>query len=253
MHIVQENPFQHRNRMTTVFAAIGFIAAGVLLCGHNAGWISDYWYYILFSWPMILVLIGFSSFFQWKIGQGIALWTVAAFFIYPRLLGENPIHYWESWPGEVQTYALPALFILGGVCLLIDLMFRSKQRQCRGYGSDGSMQEENGYVYGITSFHNLRHTVSAPVFKGARLNASFGSLALDLRQTQLDAFDTYIDLRSSFGGIELYVPSNWNVVTEAHSSFGGLNDKRFLGHDIDYSHKLIIRGSITFGGVEIKN
>ncbi len=239
------NPFQRRRRVTLFYVAFGFIAAGVLQLGYNAGWIPYYWYHILFSWPMILVLVGFGSFFQWKIGQGIALWATAAFFLVPRVTGEGYIDLWDYWP---------VFLIIGGVGMLLDAVVFPKRNQWKhGQSGDGDVREEDGYVYAISSFHSLRHTVTASVFKGARLEASFGSIALDLRHTRLEAAETYIDISNSFAGIELFVPSNWNVVIDARTSFGGLDDKRFMGYDVDYAHKLVIRGNTSFGGVEIKS
>lgn len=239
------NPFQRSGRVKLIFVAFGFIAAGVLQLGYNAGWIPYYWYHILLSWPMILVLVGFACFLQWKIGQGVALWATAAFFLLPRITGEEYDNLWQYWP---------VFLIIGGVGMLLDLVFFPKKRHCKhGQGGDGDVREEEGYVYANSSFYSLRHTVTAPVFKGARLEASFGSLTLDLRHTHLEAAETYIDISNSFAGIELYVPSSWNVVIDAHTSFGGLDDKRFMGYEIDYSHKLVVRGNNSFGGVEIKS
>ncbi len=246
------NPFQQRRRMTLFYVAFICIAAGVLQLGHNAGWINDYWYYILFSWPMLLVVFGFGSFLQWKIGQGIALWATAAFFLMPLILGETSVNYWASWPEYIWKY-WPVFLILGGLGMLLDMVFMPRQKRWHARAEAGNLRDDDGYVQGIASFYSLRHTVTAPVFRGARLEVSFGSLVFDLRHTSLEATETYIDLSNSFGGVELYVPSNWNVVNDVRVSFGAVTEKRFMTNEIDHSHKLVIRGNTSFGGVEIKN
>ncbi len=251
MTAYMHNPFRHRRQLTLFYLATICISAGVLTLGHNAGWINDYWYRILFSWPMLLVVFGFGSFFQWKIGQGIALWATAAFFLMPLILGESAVDYWASWPEYLWKY-WPVFLILGGLGMLLDLVFLPRQRRWHARTDAGNVHEADGYVQGIASFYSLRHTVTAPVFTGARLEVSFGSLALDLRHTTLDAPETYIDLSNSFGGVEIYVPSHWNVVNDTHVTFGGVTEKRYASQEIDYAHKLVIRGNTSFGGVEIK-
>lgn len=122
----------------------------------------------------------------------------------------------------------------------------------------GNIQEEtisgeDGFVKSDVSFGGAKHIVLDPVFRGADLNASFGSIALDLRKTTLEAEVTYIQVNASFGGLELFVPSYWNVVIEVDATMGGVDDKRFVSSEIDYSHKLVIKGDITFSGLEIKS
>ena len=38
---------------------------------------------------------------------------------------------------------------------------------------------------------------------------------------------TYIDLDCSWGGVEIYVPSDWKVVFKCNAFFGGCDDKRW--------------------------
>lgn len=244
MNTNKQNPFQRRRQSTVLYAAIAFISAGMLLLGHNTGWISDYLFHVLFSWPMLLILFGFGSFFQWKIGQGVALIATGVFFLMPRIMGTGYDWLWDYWP---------VFLIIGGAGMLIDLVFMPKRHQLHWHGGVDNLQEDDGYVTGIASFYGARHTVQSPVFKGARIEVSFGSLWLDLRHTRLEAPETYIEISNSFGGVELFVPSSWNIHIEANTSFGGFDDKRFMESAIDYTHKLVIRGNNSFGGIEIKN
>ena len=40
---------------------------------------------------------------------------------------------------------------------------------------------------------------------------------------------------------------------KADNSFGGCTDHRWISQGIDYEHKLIVRGDISFSGIEIKD
>ena len=100
----------------------------------------------------------------------------------------------------------------------------------------------------------MRQIVLDPVFKGARLKLTFAGTVLDLRKTTLAAEETYIDVESSFGGLELYLPEHWIVIDKVTPVFAGVEDKRFRPvTESDTTHKLIIRGSIQFSGIEIKS
>lgn len=78
---------------------------------------------------------------------------------------------------------------------------------------------------------------------------------MDLRRTSLPEGDTVIDVELSFGGIEIYVPDNWVIVSELESVLGGVEDKRYgaISAPAAGNGRLIIRGNVTFGGVVIKN
>jgi hypothetical protein len=57
------------------------------------------------------------------------------------------------------------------------------------------------------------------------------------------------------GGIEIIVPSHWEIINEVDVLLGGIEDKRNLRTpaEIGDSKKLLLRGSVTFGGLELKS
>jgi predicted membrane protein len=68
--------------------------------------------------------------------------------------------------------------------------------------------------------------------------------------------ENYIDVFCMFGGMKLAVPEGWNVKIRVTSLFGGFSDKqrfRTTEANIDTSSKLIIKGTVIFGGGEIKS
>ena len=91
------------------------------------------------------------------------------------------------------------------------------------------------------------------LFKGAIVRTSFGGTVIDLRHTHIALGETYIDLDCSWGGVEIYVPSDWKVVFKCNTFFGGCDDKRWHNGDINYESILVVRGTLSFGGLEIKD
>lgn len=87
-------------------------------------------------------------------------------------------------------------------------------------------------------------------FTGANLTAVFGGVKCDLRKAIIDS-DVVINASSTFGGIEIYVPSNVKVKTKSTSIFGGIENKANTEEN-ENSHTIYINGTALFGGVEIK-
>jgi len=238
MNAVHENHFRHR-RLNTVATALAFILVGIFFLFRNFGWITQEVFSVVVSWQMLLIYIGVVSLLKKNIIGGLISITVGSYFLLPSAYG---LH--EYWP---------VLLIVIGVSLLFKL---NKKNGGWGHKNKSLMEStatENGYVTSDVSFGGAKHIVLDPVFRGGSLDASFGSITLDLRRTTLEASETYIQLDCSFAGIELFIPSHWNVILKTDNSFGAVDDKRFHSHEIDYDHKLIIQGSVSFGGVEIKS
>lgn len=92
-------------------------------------------------------------------------------------------------------------------------------------------------------------------FEGGEANAIFGGLDLDLREAVLEAERADLDVFVAFGGLDIRVPEDWQVVVEAVSIFGGIDDKTrpLPGKAATPAKDLVIKGTVVFGGVDIKN
>jgi len=76
-------------------------------------------------------------------------------------------------------------------------------------------------------------------------------MTIDLRRTSLPPGDTYLEVNAIFGGVSLYIPGDWNVVTQIDAVFGGFEDRRKVTEPVDNTRRLIIDGTCIFGGGEI--
>lgn len=98
------------------------------------------------------------------------------------------------------------------------------------------------------------HVVLDELFRGANIRTYFGGTTIDLRHTHIASGETYIDLNCNWGGIELFIPSDWKVQIECNCFCGGCEDKRWKGAETKQEWSvLVIRGNISFGGIEIKD
>ncbi|MDR3127206.1 MAG: cell wall-active antibiotics response protein [Tannerellaceae bacterium] len=240
-------------RLSVIATSLALIATGTLFMAHNFGYIDDCLFRSLVSWKTLLVVLGLINLVKRRFFWGVFFILGGGYFMIPPELGAR--HFW------------PLLLIIGGLLLLFRLRHpfasplvsmhkRCHRRFFRNYGGAIPRETstvEDGYVRSDVTFGAARHIVLDPVFKGAQLDVSFGNIVLDLVRTQLEEEETFIHVDNSFGGVELFVPSSWNVIIEVESIFGSCIDRRFRSPEVDASHKLIIRGEVSFGGLEIKS
>ena len=88
-------------------------------------------------------------------------------------------------------------------------------------------------------------------FRGGDLTAVMGGCEIDLRQAAIEG-EAVIDVFAMWGGIEIRVPENWSVVGRVTPILGGYEDKTRPPRDAG-TQRLIVRGMVIMGGVEIKN
>jgi predicted membrane protein len=101
-------------------------------------------------------------------------------------------------------------------------------------------------------FGGVDRHISAQDFRGAQCFAVFGSCKIDLRDAQIQSREAVLDTFAIFGGVEVRVPNDWEVVNHGFAIFGGMADQ--TRHSSEGSTKtLILQGAAIFGGVQVKN
>jgi len=104
-------------------------------------------------------------------------------------------------------------------------------------------------------FGGGRLVSTAQDFRGGDVLAAFGGYELDLSKAALAGETAIIEATALFGGVEIRVPEDWNVVSKGVAILGGFEDKTIhprpqLGVR---RNELVIKGLAMFGGVEVKN
>lgn len=90
-------------------------------------------------------------------------------------------------------------------------------------------------------------------FQGGSLLVMFGGVDLDLTQADFTGVVT-VQVDILFGGAKLLVPPHWDIRTEVTNIAAGLNDKRmFREGGVDSAKVLVLKGTIAFGGLEIRS
>ena len=108
---------------------------------------------------------------------------------------------------------------------------------------------------------SVRRTSAASPFRGGDITAIMGGGQLDLRLATIPpGEEAILDIVAVMGGVEILVPSGWEVSTPILPFMGGVEDKRFppLQSDPNAARKeaggrLVLRGLVMMGGVHIKS
>ena len=86
-------------------------------------------------------------------------------------------------------------------------------------------------------------------FTGCKVDAIFGGITLDLRETIIKE-DAIIEASAIFGGIDILVPENTNIVSKGTAIFGGTNIKK--ENDDTNKYTITINATCMFGGIDVK-
>ncbi len=190
---------------------------------------------IIHWWPVIFVIFGLGELIEGETWNGF-FWILIGVVV--GLFTTNYVHY----SGDIWQIIWSLVIILIGLRIIFRPAFRPK------------MTEEKSRFVGATAvFGGSTKKVSSKEFEGSSVNAVFGGAKLDLRDATISKEGAIVDVSAIFGGIEILVPANYPVRMNAVAIFGGQDDKRDLSKVDESLPKIIIRGEVIFGGIEIKS
>jgi predicted membrane protein len=94
--------------------------------------------------------------------------------------------------------------------------------------------------------------VTTADFKGGQATAVMGGCEIDLRRASMpDGRAVVLDTFAFWGGIEIKVPDDWEVVSQGNAVLGGfVNNAR---SQPGTRKRLVVTGLAIMGGVEVKN
>lgn len=261
--------------------AFGFIilGIGVILLLKKLGIFIPGW---VLTWPMILIAIGtfavikheFKSFF------GFVMLFLGAYFL---LRNEFDFDFGLSqfiWPIGLISLGIYLITQRNRENRVIDEIRNNWQnnKSSGAFKSSGveeakvvSEETENATSSGDTGFTRTTGTsftdklnidaifsgvnrkMISKNFQGGRITTAFGGVEVDLTSADFSGVVT-IQVDVIFGGVKMIVPPHWDIRTEVSNIAAGLEDKRFFRDGgVDPSKVVILKGTILFGGLEIKS
>jgi predicted membrane protein len=238
--------YLRRNRMKKF--AMGFFAilAGVVLLAFNFEILPSDFRHIIFSWQMLLIVIGVISLSgNNNRTPGLILISIGIFFILPELVNFHVPFVKLFWP---------VLLIAIGFSLLFKRRWQGRDHFHHRFSVSKEVPLEEGFVDETNVFSGSKHKIHHQVFKGGRITNIFGGTEIDLTQATLAEGQSELEIECLFGGVTIIVPADWKVVLNISSILGGFSDKRtIIRENPDSKSILIIKGTAIFGGGEIKS
>jgi predicted membrane protein len=192
-------------------------------------------------WPLILIVVGAAHIAERGRQQwGAFLMVIGTLFLLDSL-NIMRFHWAELWP----------IVIIGVGGMMI---WNSIQGQRRRSDIPDSAATMNAYAI----FSGIERRITAKDFRFGRVSAIFGGVELDFRDAGIEGDQAELEVNAIFGGAEIRIPENWRVESQSQVIFGGLSDSTRNGKSPDNAQAagtktLIISGTVTFGGVEVKN
>jgi predicted membrane protein len=247
---------------------------GILLIAANIGLIPRDFNRIIISWQMLLIVIGIIVIVKRRTLHfpAVICTCLGIFFIIPEIVDMFPSIFGGVISGKDFTRNYwPVLLIVGGIVILLHILCKPpvscyNRHRHRGYSHFHSRVNENHrhfrdeenrdceYDFTKTSvFGSGQYVVVDTEFTGGTLNSVCGSIELDLRKAYLPEGETVLIVEAVMGSISVFVPYNWLLDIKVDSVLGGIEDERRIMEPTDTSRKLIIKGSVVMGAVEIKN
>lgn len=220
----------------TVAFGILVMVAGLALMLRNLGVMDRSISGIIFSWQMLIIVVGLINTFGHSKAWGFLLMIVGGAFLIAKIYGV-PLSFWQV--------ALPSLVILVGVALLLSsVSFFSKRRVDKVRDSDDVIED-------VAVFAGSERSIHSESFKGGKILAIFGGSKLNMSKVVLAPGVNELEIVCVFGGVSLIVPHDWNIKVEVFNIFGGYEDKRSVSL-VDMNKTLVIKGVTVFGGGEVK-
>ena len=172
-----------------------------------------------------------------------------------------------GWP-NIGFWILFAAAILTSAGLAVLLPSKIKKKIKDGINSNSSYDFDGDYTNGKTksnfvkddnernfdislSFGGVSRYLRSDCLETAKLSCSFGGLEVYFDEVELSPNGAEVLINCSFGGIDLYIPKHWNVVENINTTLGGVDTVGRRSAPSDDSPTLTIRGSVSFGGVDI--
>ncbi|HSD27301.1 MAG TPA: DUF5668 domain-containing protein [Vicinamibacteria bacterium] len=93
--------------------------------------------------------------------------------------------------------------------------------------------------------------LSGADFKGGQAFAFMGGSEIDLRRASMTKDEAVLDVFVFWGGLEVKVPEDWEVVSRGLPILGGFVDN--TRHSPGAQKRLVVTGMAIMGGVELKN
>lgn len=221
-----------------VLWGVVLIAIGIIF-GLNALGITSINIFFRGWWTLFIIIPSFIELFRGDSKMWSFIWLVVGIAL--LLCAQDVLSF-----SLIGKLIFPFVLVMIGISIIFkDTLNKKVSEKIRNLNTNKGNFEEY-----CATFGGQKSDLSGQEFKGANLDAVFGSVELNLSKAIIKK-DQVINANSVFGGIEIRVPTGVNIKVKSTPIFGGVTNRI----KTDYNESLptlYINGTALFGGVEIK-
>ncbi len=215
---------------------LALVVVGVLFLLDQAGSI-DAGQVVSDWWPLAIVAAGAV---QLLVSPRAYLGPTLVMLVGLILLGSTL----DVYSVDVWELFWPAAIIVVGISVLFG---RNTQ-----FGAH-KLSDANERIHAFAMFGGTEILSQSNCLTGVDATALFGAAVVDLRAAKLSPEGASVDVTVAFGGIKILVPSGWEIITNGLPIFGGFDNKTSRDEIPSGAPRLVVRGTVAFGGVEVKH
>src|SRR5262245_12368944 len=241
-----------RGPLRHVAAALIFMGVGVIYLLGNMGYLDVR--EVFAFWPVILIILGAVKIVESRDHGRTAgiFWVVIGFLFLLGSFGIIRMTFRELWP---------ILLIAIGALMLWRAALGRRDRPCvwnpgpsePESSADANTTSSNSVLSAKAILGGVERKIISQDFRGGDVTAIMGGCNLDFRSALIKPPNqAVLKVFALCGGIEIRVPEDWTVVSELEVILGGVDDRK-AAPPKDESTRLVLRGTVLMGGVEVKN
>ena len=240
---------QHNSRL---WLGLIFIIIGGLLLIDNFGFFYFGFRHLIFSWHTIFIIIGIILLTRSRNS------TPGMIFLVIGLYGLFN-HIFRPFFNFTFRDLFPLIIIIIGLYFILrrneTKHAHQKNINQQPIDSDSFQEINNDYIDETFILNHYNRKIKTKNFKGGRLTIIASAVNINLVDSNLSSGENILDITCLAAGFSILIPKNWKVITNVTTIFGGLDTKQYI---VDNSFPfeeglLIIKGTIFFGGGEIKS
>jgi predicted membrane protein len=237
-------------RLGRVLGGIVLVTAGVLWLMQKAGVWFPVW---MFSGHMFIAVLGLYIWARhaFRRPAGLIVMSLGILLLMGDIIPDL----------SLGKFIWPILIIVGGIWMMLSpghggrRFSQSRWAQKKNGNFEGTdFLNEEDYLNSTSIFAGVKKRFFSKDFKGGKVVCIFGGTDVDLGHAEIQGPIT-IEIAQVFGGTKLILPPHWEVRSEIVAIAGGVEDKRYqaVGREEDVNKVLILRGTVIFGGIDIKS
>ncbi len=187
-------------------------------------------------WPLVLIALGLAKFFDSIGGAGRlvgVLFMAAGSLLLLRNLNVFSFRIVELWP---------LILVLIGCGILYPAIVRHRL----------TPSDTDTTISAVAILGGVERSVGTQNFRGGELTAFMGGCEIDLRDAEIEEEEAVLNIFAFWGGIEIKVPENWIVVMQGLPIMGGFEEHTRPPKE-GPKKRLLVKGFVIMGGVEIRN